>query len=79
MHRGGPRTFLTISGFVGEHVTPAGRVTIRLLPNPSHLEAINAVVLGYARSRQETLGSSAQVLPLILHTDASVVAQGVVG
>ena len=65
-------------GFVGEHVTPAGRVVIRLLPNPSHLEAINAVALGYARSRQETLGSSARVLPLILHTDASVVAQGVV-
>jgi 2-oxoglutarate dehydrogenase E1 component len=65
-------------GFLGEHVTPAGRVTIRLLPNPSHLEAINAVALGYARSRQETLGSSARVLPLILHTDASVVAQGVV-
>ena len=65
-------------GFIGEHVTPAGRVAIRLLPNPSHLEAINAVALGYARSRQETLGSSARVLPLILHTDASVVAQGVV-
>jgi 2-oxoglutarate dehydrogenase E1 component len=65
-------------GFVGEHVTPAGRVAIRLLPNPSHLEAINAVALGYARSRQETLGSSVRVLPLILHTDASVVAQGVV-
>lgn len=65
-------------GFVGEHVTPTGRVTIRLLPNPSHLEAINAVALGYARSRQETLGAPARVLPLILHTDASVVAQGVV-
>ncbi len=65
-------------GLVGEHVTPAGRVAIRLLPNPSHLEAINAVALGYARSRQETLGSPARVLPLILHTDASVVAQGVV-
>ena len=65
-------------GFVGEHVAPAGRVTIRLLPNPSHLEAINTVALGYARSRQETLGSPARVLPLIFHTDASVVAQGVV-
>ena len=65
-------------GFVGEHVTPAGRVVIRLLPNPSHLEAINAVALGYARCRQEILGSPSRVLPLILHTDASVVAQGVV-
>jgi 2-oxoglutarate dehydrogenase E1 component len=65
-------------GLIGEHVTPAGRLTLRLLPNPSHLEAINAVVLGYARSRQEALGSAAEVLPLILHTDASVVAQGVV-
>ena len=65
-------------GYAGEHVTPTGRVTIRLLPNPSHLEAINAVALGVARSRQEVLGSPSRVLPLILHTDASVVAQGVV-
>ncbi len=65
-------------GYLGEYHAPGGVVRVRVLPNPSHLEAINAVVLGYARSRQENIGSMARVLPLILHTDASVVAQGVV-
>ena len=66
-------------GQMSEYYAPAGVVRIHVLPNPSHLEAINAVALGYARSRQERLGSKTAVLPLILHTDASVVAQGVVG
>lgn len=66
-------------GLATSYRSPSGTVQVRLLPNPSHLEAINAVVLGYARHRQEVLGSTARVLPLILHTDASVVAQGVVG
>jgi 2-oxoglutarate dehydrogenase E1 component len=66
-------------GLLTTYHSPAGIIRVRLLPNPSHLEAINAVVLGFARHRQEVLGSAARVLPLILHTDASVVAQGVVG
>jgi 2-oxoglutarate dehydrogenase E1 component len=65
-------------GALGRYPTPDGTLRIRLLPNPSHLEAVNAVALGYARSRQEALGHTSRVLPLILHTDASVVAQGVV-
>ena len=65
-------------GLTTEYHSPTGGMTLTLLPNPSHLEAINAVVLGYARSRQDRLGAQSRVLPLILHTDASVVAQGVV-
>ena len=65
-------------GFSAEYQAPAGTLRLKVLPNPSHLEAINAVVLGYARNRQDALGSTRRVLPLILHTDASVVAQGVV-
>ncbi|MBE7244014.1 MAG: Oxoglutarate dehydrogenase (succinyl-transferring), partial [Actinomycetospora chiangmaiensis] len=51
-----------------------------LLPNPSHLEAVDPLVLGRARAEQDRLGSggAARVLPLILHTDAAVVGQGVV-
>ena len=58
--------------------TSHGDLTIRLLPNPSHLEAINSVALGFARRRQEIIGSVVKVMPLILHTDASVIGQGVV-
>jgi 2-oxoglutarate dehydrogenase E1 component len=65
-------------GLDTRYPAPAGAMRIRLLPNPSHLEAVNAVALGFARQRQEALGSPKRVLPLILHTDASVVAQGVV-
>lgn len=58
--------------------TRHGPLAVRLLPNPSHLEAINCVALGYARQRQETASSPSQILPIVLHTDASVIAQGVV-
>jgi 2-oxoglutarate dehydrogenase E1 component len=58
--------------------TRYGPLAIRLLPNPSHLEAINCVALGYARHRQDRASSPAHVLPIVLHTDASVIAQGVV-
>ena len=56
------------------HVYEAGGVRTTLLPNPSHLEAINPVAMGYARARRDR-GSRA--LAVILHTDASVIGQGV--
>ena len=51
-----------------------------LLPNPSHLEAVDPVALGRARALQDSLGpgGAGRVLPVLLHTDAAVVAQGVV-
>ncbi len=52
---------------------------ITLLSNPSHLEAVDPVVLGQARALQELQADGARkVLPIILHTDAAVVGQGVV-
>jgi 2-oxoglutarate dehydrogenase E1 component len=53
---------------------------VSLLPNPSHLEAIDPVALGRARALQDLLpeGEAWRVLPVILHTDAAVVAQGLV-
>ena len=50
-------------------------VRCTLLPNPSHLEAVNPVVLGYARARR-TVGSG-RAMAVVIHTDASVVGQGV--
>jgi 2-oxoglutarate dehydrogenase E1 component len=56
-------------------------VAIRLASNPSHLEAVNAVVEGMTRARQRILHDSVErnkVLPLLLHGDAAFAGQGVV-
>ena len=58
--------------------TAFGPLDVLLLPNPSHLEAVDPVVLGRARALQDVLGSAARVLPVIIHTDAAVIGQGVV-
>ncbi len=57
---------------------PQGSLQVCLLPNPSHLEAVNVVALGSARARQDVRGDRRRVLPVLLHTDASVIGQGVV-
>jgi 2-oxoglutarate dehydrogenase E1 component len=55
-------------------------VHLSLTANPSHLEAVNPVVLGKVRAKQEQLGDKAreQVLPVLLHGDAAFAGQGVV-
>ncbi len=57
----------------------AGDFPIFLAPNPSHLEAVNPVVTGWARSRRDTLAKDKKcVLPILVHGDASFVGQGIV-
>jgi 2-oxoglutarate dehydrogenase E1 component len=53
---------------------------IELACNPSHLEAVNTVVTGQARARQDLSGdrSRSQVIPILLHGDAAFAGQGVV-
>jgi len=53
---------------------------IFLMNNPSHLEAVNPVVEGFCRARQDLIGDSgeAQVLPLLIHGDAAFAGQGIV-
>ena len=53
---------------------------VALLPNPSHLEAVNPVVMGNARARQHLKGDAerTKVLPLLIHGDAAFIGQGVV-
>ncbi len=48
--------------------------------NPSHLEAIDPVVLGIVRAKQDQMGDSARVrvVPVLLHGDAAFTGQGVV-
>src|SRR5215218_5069814 len=56
------------------------KVHLSLLPNPSHLEAVDPVVLGKARASQTIKGDveGDTVLPILLHGDAAFAAQGVV-
>jgi 2-oxoglutarate dehydrogenase E1 component len=56
------------------------RVHLSLLPNPSHLEAVDPVVLGKARAAQTIKGDAQgdKVLPILLHGDAAFAGQGVV-
>ncbi|MSU89586.1 2-oxoglutarate dehydrogenase E1 component [Rhodobacteraceae bacterium 2CG4] len=55
-------------------------VHLSLTANPSHLEAVNPVVIGKARAKQAQLNDSdrTQVLPVLLHGDAAFAGQGVV-
>jgi len=61
-------------------------VHLSLTANPSHLEAVDPVVLGKARAKQtkfrreqgDDASTSRQVLPLLLHGDAAFAGQGIV-
>ncbi|MFC7536634.1 2-oxoglutarate dehydrogenase E1 component [Sphingomonas sp. GCM10030256] len=56
------------------------KVHLSLQANPSHLEAVNPVVLGKARAVQTIVGDKHgdTVLPVLLHGDAAFAGQGVV-
>lgn len=55
-------------------------VKLTLSPNPSHLEAVDAVVEGIARAKINTAYNhdESKVLPILIHGDAAIAAQGVV-
>ncbi|NNC47499.1 MAG: 2-oxoglutarate dehydrogenase E1 component [Sphingomonas sp.] len=55
-------------------------VHLSLMPNPSHLEAVNPVVLGKVRAVMTLRGDKhgKTVLPILLHGDAAFAGQGIV-
>jgi len=55
-------------------------VYVKLAPNPSHLEAVDPVVLGMARAQidDEYKGDQSSVIPIVMHGDAAVAGQGIV-
>jgi 2-oxoglutarate dehydrogenase E1 component len=55
-------------------------IVVSLAPNPSHLEAVNPVVEGIVRPKQDRLGDKTRerVIPLLIHGDAAFAGQGVV-
>ena len=68
-------------GFSSEIETSSGnKINLKLCPNPSHLEAVDPVVVGFARSKADVLYNSDfdKILPILIHGDASVAGQGIV-
>ncbi|MEN9549874.1 MAG: hypothetical protein RIR12_2465 [Bacteroidota bacterium] len=55
-------------------------IHLKLMPNPSHLEAVDPVVVGFARAKADILYNSSfdKILPILIHGDASVAGQGIV-
>ncbi|MES2004767.1 MAG: 2-oxoglutarate dehydrogenase E1 component [Bacteroidota bacterium] len=66
----------------GSEVKTADNKTmhLKLMPNPSHLEAVDPVVVGFARAKADVLYKSDfdKILPILIHGDASVAGQGIV-
>jgi multifunctional 2-oxoglutarate metabolism enzyme len=82
-----PRT-VQGSGDVKYHLGSEGKFTAltgatiktSVAANPSHLEAVNPVLEGIARAKQDILDRGAEfpVLPVLMHGDAAFAGQGVV-
>jgi 2-oxoglutarate dehydrogenase E1 component len=68
----------------GTRVTAGGEIEVTIAPNPSHLEAVDPVVEGWARAEQTDRSSGAALhdptvaLPVLIHGDAAFAGQGVV-
>ncbi|MCP4501974.1 MAG: multifunctional oxoglutarate decarboxylase/oxoglutarate dehydrogenase thiamine pyrophosphate-binding subunit/dihydrolipoyllysine-residue succinyltransferase subunit [Deltaproteobacteria bacterium] len=76
----GARSYYRWKGRTSQDVFEEREVRIELACNPSHLEAVNPVVLGQCRARQDLSGDRArrQVVPVLIHGDAAFAGQGVV-
>lgn len=55
-------------------------IKVNLAPNPSHLETVNSIVQGITRAKVdlEYKGDFNRVLPILIHGDAAIAAQGIV-
>lgn len=68
-------------GFSSQIQTEAGKtVHLKLVPNPSHLEAVNPVLEGFTRAKADVLYKSdySKILPILIHGDSAMAGQGVV-
>ncbi|HUQ92339.1 MAG TPA: multifunctional oxoglutarate decarboxylase/oxoglutarate dehydrogenase thiamine pyrophosphate-binding subunit/dihydrolipoyllysine-residue succinyltransferase subunit [Bryobacteraceae bacterium] len=68
-------------GASGVHRSASGaEIKVSVSPNPSHLEAVDPVVEGIVRPKQDRLGDSnrERVIPVLVHGDAAFAGQGVV-
>ncbi len=67
-------------GATGTYDARDGReLSIHLVSNPSHLEAVTPVAMGRVRAKQERLGDrdGGRVVPIVMHGDAAFAGQGI--
>jgi 2-oxoglutarate decarboxylase len=68
-------------GASGLHRNRSGsEMTVSVAPNPSHLEAVNPVVEGIVRAKQDRHGDviRERIIPVLIHGDAAFAGQGVI-
>jgi len=68
-------------GWTSNRLTDNGnRINLTIAPNPSHLEAVGAVVEGITRAKQDQYFSDdfSKVLPIVVHGDAAIAGQGII-
>ena len=68
-------------GWTSNRKTDSGLwINLNIAPNPSHLEAVNAVVEGITRAKQDRSYAEKpnKVMPILIHGDAAIAGQGVV-
>ncbi len=68
-------------GYSSEVVSPSGKkVKLTLSPNPSHLEAVNPVVEGISRAKQDYQynNDEKKLASILIHGDASIAGQGII-
>jgi 2-oxoglutarate dehydrogenase E1 component len=68
-------------GYSSDYVTHAGeKIHLSLAFNPSHLEFVNAVVMGRVRAKQDRFGDEERRagLGIVIHGDAAFIGEGVV-
>ncbi|MDT8347517.1 MAG: 2-oxoglutarate dehydrogenase E1 component, partial [Flavobacteriaceae bacterium] len=55
-------------------------ITLNIVPNPSHLETVGAVVQGIVRAKQDkyyTAETAQKIMPIVIHGDAAISGQGI--
>lgn len=68
-------------GYASHITTPSGsKIYVKLTPNPSHLEVVDSLVLGYTRGQidDEYKGQLDKAMAILIHGDAAVAGQGIV-
>ena len=67
-------------GYESSRTIGGKNVALTLAYNPSHLEAVNPIVLGRARARVDLQNETqrSKVLPILIHGDAAFAGQGIV-
>ncbi len=67
-------------GYSSDRVIEGHKMHLSLMPNPSHLEAVDPVALGKVRAKQDLINDKARkkVMGVLVHGDAAFIGQGIV-